>query len=121
VLATRLADPVRDLVNNRGGQMYRGTNSAGVATLSPQQIARALGGEVHRNQALVPGPGHSSEDRSLRIKVDASAPDGFLVHSFAHDDPIRCKDYVREKLGLAPLSGVRRNVVTTSTNGSHRL
>jgi len=32
--------------------------------------------------------------------LDANAPDGFLVHSFADDDPITCKDYVREKAGL---------------------
>jgi hypothetical protein len=68
-------------------------------------IARNMRGEAHGNEALVPGPGHSSKDRSLSIKVDASAPDGFLVHSFAGDDPIRCKDYVREKLSLAPWSG----------------
>jgi hypothetical protein len=27
-------------------------------------------------------------------------PSGFLVHSFAGDDPIQCKDYVRARLGL---------------------
>jgi hypothetical protein len=27
-------------------------------------------------------------------------PNGFLVHSFAGDDPIQCKDYVRARLGL---------------------
>jgi hypothetical protein len=34
------------------------------------------------------------------VKLDASAPDGLIVHSFSGDDPIRCKDYVREKAGL---------------------
>jgi hypothetical protein len=34
------------------------------------------------------------------VKIDANAPDGFLVHSFANDDPIACRDYVRQKLGL---------------------
>jgi hypothetical protein len=34
--------------------------------------------------------------------VDANAPDGFLVHSFAGNDPIICKDHVRERLGLPP-------------------
>jgi hypothetical protein len=63
-------------------------------------IARQLGGDVSGTQVLAPGPGHSAADRSLSIKLDARAPDGFVVHSFAGDDPIKCKDYVREKLGL---------------------
>ena len=69
--------------------------------LTLQQVARALGGEISGGQVRAPGPGHSRTDRSLSFKLDASAPDGFLVHSFAPgDDPIRCKDYVREQLGL---------------------
>ena len=65
-----------------------------------QTLARALGGEVRNDQVLAPGPGHSAIDRSLSIKIDANAPDGFLVHSFTTDDPITCRDYVREKIGL---------------------
>src|SRR5215813_1109854 len=80
-------------------------------TLSLQQIAKALGGEVSGDQVRAPGPGHSSVDRSLSIKLDPSAPDGFVVNSFAGDDPIACKDYVRGKLGLEgfrPTNGSRR-------------
>ena len=73
--------------------------------LTLQQIARATSGEASGDQVRAPGPGHSSKDRSLCIKLDASATDGFLVHSFAGDDPICCKDYVREKLGLPAWSG----------------
>ena len=47
-----------------------------------------------------PGPGHSPKDRSLSVKIDTDAPDGFVVHSFSGDDPIVCRDYVRERLGL---------------------
>ena len=72
--------------------------------LTRQQIACALAGDVCGNQVLAPGPGHSPKDRSLSVKLIASAPDGLLVHSFAGDDPIVCKDYVRGKLGLAPWS-----------------
>src|SRR5262249_49504130 len=68
--------------------------------LSLQQIARALGGEVTGDQVRAPSPGHSAKDRSLSVKLDASAPDGFLVHSFTENDQIKCKDYVREKAGL---------------------
>src|SRR5262249_41299940 len=68
---------------------------------SLKQIARALGGEVSGNEVRAPGPGHSAKDRSLTVKLDANAPDGFIVHSFANDDAIACKDYVREKAGMA--------------------
>jgi RecA-family ATPase len=63
-------------------------------------LRAALGGEISGGCLLCPGPGHSAADRSLSIKLDASAPDGFIVHSFAGDDPIGCKDYVRIKAGL---------------------
>jgi putative DNA primase/helicase len=65
-----------------------------------RELAHALGGEVSGRQALVPGPGHSQRDRSLSICIEPNAPDGFVVHSFAGDDPLVCKDYVRERLGL---------------------
>src|SRR5262249_26315748 len=64
--------------------------------------ARLLGGEVSGDQVLCPGPGHRPKDRSLVVRVDKDAPDGFGLHSFGDDDPIRCRDYVRERLGLAP-------------------
>src|SRR5262245_16183418 len=67
---------------------------------SLDQIATALGGEISGGQVRAPGPNHSPQDRSLSVKLDANAPDGFLVHSFSGDDPIVCRDYVREKLGL---------------------
>jgi hypothetical protein len=62
--------------------------------------ARALGGEASGNSVMAPGPGHSPHDRSLSVTLDANAPGGFLVHSFAGDDPIACKDHVRARLGL---------------------
>jgi hypothetical protein len=62
-------------------------------------IARALGGDVSGRSARVPGPGHSPKDRSLSI-TPADNDDGFICHSFAGDDPIYCKDYIKEKLGL---------------------
>jgi putative DNA primase/helicase len=63
-------------------------------------IARALGGEISGRQVLAPGPGHRPQDRSLSIRIEPGAPDGFIVYSFAGDDPFACKDYVRERLGL---------------------
>jgi putative DNA primase/helicase len=63
-------------------------------------IARALGGEVSGRRVLAPGPQHSPKDRSLCISLAPGMAGGFLVHSFAGDDPIQCKDYVRGRLGL---------------------
>lgn len=63
-------------------------------------IARVMGGSVRSGAAIVPGPGHKPHDRSLRVFADPNAPDGFYVHSFANDDPIQCRDYVRQKMGL---------------------
>jgi hypothetical protein len=67
--------------------------------LNPKSIARALGGVAKGDSVLAPGPGHSAKDRSLSVKADSSAPDGFVVFSHAGDDPIKCRDYVRERCG----------------------
>jgi AAA domain/Toprim-like len=64
-----------------------------------EEIARAIGGDVSGNQVIAPGPGHSGQDRSLSVTLSTSDPAGYVVHSFAGDDPIICKDYVRERLG----------------------
>jgi 5S rRNA maturation endonuclease (ribonuclease M5) len=68
--------------------------------IDARSLASALGGEISGDQIRAPGPGHSKEDRSLSVRVDDRAPGGYVVHSFAGDDPITCKDYVREKAGL---------------------
>ena len=65
-----------------------------------QSWAKLLGGEVSGVQVLCPGPGHGPQDRSLSVKMSANG--GFVVHSFAGDDPIACRDYVRSKLGMKP-------------------
>jgi len=68
--------------------------------LDLKTLQAALGGEISGGRLLCPGPNHSAADRSLSVKLDSSAPDGFMVHSFADDDPIECKDFVRAKAGL---------------------
>jgi hypothetical protein len=70
-------------------------------TLDARTIARVMGGDVNGDGALVPGPGHSAKDRSLSVKPDPAAPDGFVVHSFADDDFANCRDHVKDKLGIA--------------------
>jgi 5S rRNA maturation endonuclease (ribonuclease M5) len=101
-------------------------------TLSLTSMAAALGGEVVGNTVNAPGPGHSAEDRSLSVTPDASAPDRFLVHSFAGDDDVICKDYVRKKLGMpafepkkpnggttAPWTILREHIYQTKENAPH--
>jgi len=73
------------------------------------KIAELLGGEVRGgNQVCAPGPGHSADDRSLSVLIDASAPDGFVVHSFAGDDALLCRDYVRGRLGVPPFEAKKK-------------
>ena len=69
--------------------------------LSLRAIARLLGGEACGQQVVCPGPNHGPQDRSLSIRLSARAPDGFIVYSHAGDDWQACREYVRERLGLA--------------------
>jgi hypothetical protein len=69
--------------------------------IDTRHAAHRLGGELSgRDQVRCPGPGHGPRDRSLSVLFDPAAPDGFVVHSFAGDDPIECKDHVRDRLNL---------------------
>jgi len=69
--------------------------------LSLRALAHALGGEVDRNQVRAPGPYHSPKDRSMWVRLSPQAPDGILCGSFASQDWRECKDYVRQRLGIA--------------------
>jgi putative DNA primase/helicase len=87
-------------------------------SLDARNVARALGGDVvGRDQVSAPGPGHSRRDRSLSVRISASAPDGFTVNSHAGDDWRECRDYVKERLGIsheerAPRTPQATNVIT---------
>ena len=77
--------------------------------LTPRDLARALGGDMQVNGAVVPGPGHSGKDRSLSVTLSPGARDGFVVFSHAGDDPLACRDYVRGRLGLGPFKPGRQD------------
>jgi hypothetical protein len=62
--------------------------------------ARALGGDVTGGGILCPGPGHTAGDRSLSVKIGRDGEP--ICYSHSGDDPILCKDFVREKIGLKP-------------------
>lgn len=77
--------------------------------LTPRQIAKIMGGDViGRDSVNVPGPGHSKSDRSLSIKLGSRYPAGFVVFSHCGDDPIKCRDYVRDALSLGPYKDEHR-------------
>lgn len=61
--------------------------------------ATRLGGKAYAgNYILCPGPGHSRDDRSLKVNFK---PDGsFTTTSFAGDDFRECRDHVKAVLGL---------------------
>jgi RecA-family ATPase len=76
-----------------------------VVRLDLHRFAAMLGGGVRGDQIACPGPNHSSADRSLSVRFDSAAPEGFVVNSFANDDPIICRDHVRSKCGLPAFNG----------------
>jgi hypothetical protein len=74
--------------------------------LNPASLAHALGGVAHGDKISAPGPGHSADDRSMTVWIK---PDGeFTVHSHAGDDPIVCRDHVRQKAGLPAFEPKRK-------------
>jgi hypothetical protein len=73
-----------------------------MSALTLDFIAKRMNGEIRGNQVACPGPGHSSKDRSLCIKIEPSAPAGLIVYSHAQDDNLKCKDFVLRQLGLEP-------------------
>ncbi|MET4687397.1 AAA family ATPase [Sinorhizobium fredii] len=76
--------------------------------LDAKIIARALGGIARGNQISAPAPGHSRKDDSLSVLIDPYAPEGFVINSFAGEDAIALRDYVREKAGLPDWEPERR-------------
>jgi len=61
--------------------------------MGAREIVKARGGDWRGSYGLVPGPGHSPKDRSLKLW---DTPNGVRVHSFAGDDWKTC----RASLGL---------------------
>lgn len=57
------------------------------------EITRALHGSWNGRYGLIPGPGHSPQDRSLCVRDDENG--GIIVHSFAGDDWRVCRDYLK--------------------------
>jgi putative DNA primase/helicase len=89
-----------------------GTKTTTVLTAAG--VAKALGGVVSGKRVLAPGPGHSPKDRSLSVKLDPKAPDGFVVKPFSPKDNWKtAKDHVRKKLKLPSRATSDTTVVAT--------
>jgi AAA domain len=72
-----------------------------VTHLSPDSVARALGGKVvGRNKVRAPSPGAGSDDLSLEVRIANDLPDGFAVCDYYGENWKDAKDYVRGKLGI---------------------
>jgi putative DNA primase/helicase len=92
--------------------------------MDARTLAIALKGEVvGHDRVLAPGPSHSTRDRSLSVRLDPDAPEGFLCNSFSSDDWRECRDHVRRAMGLAKPEFVARRTTarrartpTTTTN-----
>jgi hypothetical protein len=56
-----------------------------------RSLARAVGGEISGRQVLALGLGHRPQGRSLSIRIEPGAPDGFIVYSFRATNPFACK------------------------------
>ena len=79
-----------------------------------------LGGEVRGNHVYAPGPGHSANDRSLSVLLDASAPDGFVIHSFAGDDADRMPGLRSRQVGLAGVRAKKKKANGKGTASGRR-
>ena len=66
--------------------------------MAAQELTRSLGGDWDGKYGLVPGPGHSTKDRSLKVW---DGDDGVKVHSFAGDDWRACRTYLNLDLAQA--------------------
>jgi hypothetical protein len=71
-------------------------------TLTLEELARVVGGEISGAEVLAPGPGHSVKDRSLSVRLSDKAKDGFVVFSFSGETWQEGATHVREKLGMQP-------------------
>lgn len=66
-----------------------------------RRVADLLGGDLAGGGTILcPGPGHSRRDRSLAVRFDPRAPDGFMAYSHSGNDWRACKDHVARLLGL---------------------
>jgi hypothetical protein len=63
-------------------------------TMNLNELAKKLHADINGPWPNIRAPGHSKSDRSLGIRFNPSAPDGFRINSLAGDDPAVCRKHV---------------------------
>jgi hypothetical protein len=107
--SARLAMAILPTFGTRARSALAGDAGEVEAMSALSSWARALGGDVNGRSVTCPGPGHSPRDRGLSVTPEPSAANGFLVHSYAGDDPTGCLDYVRARRpAFTPQGGAPR-------------
>lgn len=66
--------------------------------MTPDELAKRIGGDVNGDWLNIRGPEHRKGDRSLGVRFDPKASGGFWVHSLADDDPAECRQHVKNLL-----------------------
>jgi hypothetical protein len=74
------------------------TKESPLMKIDSMALAKKLHADINGLWLNIQGLGHSSSDRSLGIRFDPSAPDGFWINSLAGDDPAVCRKHVLELL-----------------------
>ncbi len=62
------------------------------------ELAKKLHADINGPYLNIRGPGHSKSDRSLGIRFNPTAPDGFWTNSLSGDDPAVCRKHILELL-----------------------
>jgi hypothetical protein len=106
--APKSHSPARNTVAKANGGAQAGVTNDLAA------LAKTVGGGVSKGWIRIAGPGHSPKDNSLAFMPDSSARDGFRVKSFAGDDPEKCRNYIRSKIGTLRREGEKTYVYETA-------
>ncbi len=67
-----------------------------------RHITNRLKGDWHGTRGLVPGPGHSSHDRSVSVTDAPGQPDGILVHCYSPADDWKAVKREWASMGFIP-------------------
>src|SRR4051794_27048322 len=74
------------------------------------EMARILEGDPVSRGVNFRAPGHGPGDRSARLLLGPQYPDGFWVKSWAGDDEMSLRDYVRDRLGWPRSGSIKEHI-----------